>query len=281
MTGRKPDWLRVRVGGDREYGHVKQVLAEHNLHTVCEEAMCPNKGECWGSGTATFMILGDVCTRNCLFCAVKSDTRGAPLNRDEPENLAEAVRELNLKYVVITSVDRDDLPDRGAGHYADCIRAVKETKAKVEVLIPDYIGGELKTVIEAGPDVAAHNIEVVGRLQRLRDRRASYERSLKTLSEAEGLSRGVKTKSSIMLGLGESEVEVLEAMADLRGVGCDILVLGQYLQPTRRQTPIIEYITPDKFRWYGEAAKEKGFKHVLSEPLARTSYRAAETFQVT
>jgi len=273
----KPPWLRVRAGGGPDFSRVKRTLSERNLHTVCEEARCPNKGECWGCGTATFMILGDACTRNCRFCAVKTDTGGVEVDDREPRNLAEAVGELGLSYAVVTSVDRDDLPDRGSGHYAECIKAVRGTGAKVEVLIPDYIGGELKAVVEAGPDVLAHNIEVVERLQHLRDRRASYRRSLETLLEAKRLKPNIKTKSSIMLGLGETEGEVLKAMDDLRDAECDMLVLGQYLRPTAKQTPVVEYIPPEKFREYGEAARKKGFSRVVSEPLARTSYRAAET----
>ncbi|MFH1054776.1 MAG: lipoyl synthase [Candidatus Altiarchaeota archaeon] len=275
MFPRKPDWLKASLGGEGEFSHVKNTLRFHGLHTVCEEAKCPNKGVCWGEGTATFMILGDTCTRNCSFCAVSSGAHGKAVDPDEPMNLAEAVKKLRLRYVVITSVDRDDLPDKGAGHYAECIQAVKKTGAKVEVLIPDYTGEELRTVVAAGPDVVAHNIEIVERLQNLRDRRASYESSLETLRQAKESDSRIKTKSSIMLGLGEKDGEILAALDDLRNVDCDILVLGQYLQPTRKQTPVVEYIKPEKFKEYGKAAKANGFIKVVAEPLARTSYKAA------
>ncbi len=275
----KPDWLKVRVGGEGDFARVKKVLEKHGLRTVCEEARCPNRGECWGAGTATFMILGSVCTRNCGFCAVKNGSEGESVEGDEPQRLADAVRELGLEYVVLTSVDRDDLPDKGAGHYADCIRAVKGTGAKVEALIPDYVGSELRAVVKAGPDVLAHNLEVVRRLQHIRDGRTSYDGSLRTLAEAKMLDEELKTKSSIMLGLGETRWDVLSAMDDLRSVDCDILVLGQYLQPTKQQVPAEEYVTPEQFREYGEIALEKGFKEVVSEPLARTSYHAADTLK--
>jgi len=274
MPSRKPAWLKAPLAG-RGFSRVKDTVRHYGLHTVCDEARCPNKGVCWGAGTATFLILGDVCTRGCRFCAVKSGSEGVGVDADEPKNLADAARKLGLRYVVITSVDRDDLPDGGAGHYAACIGRVKETGAKVEALIPDYQGQMLKTVVDAGPDVLAHNIEVVERLQSLRDAKATYRGSLETLRQAKEL--GTTTKSSIMLGLGETGGEVLQAMDDLRGVGCDILVLGQYLQPTIRQVPVKEYVTPEKFREYGGAAKSRGFRTVVSEPLARTSYKAGES----
>ncbi|MFH1403079.1 MAG: lipoyl synthase [Candidatus Altiarchaeota archaeon] len=278
MVSRKPDWLRVKVPGGSAFGKVRQVLSENSLHTVCDEALCPNKAECWGSGTATFLILGDVCTRNCGFCAVKSGKNGMPLDDEEPARLADAVRKLGLAYVVLTSVDRDDLPDSGSRHYAECVKAVKDVGARVEVLIPDYVGDELATVVGSGPEVVAHNIEVVKRLQDLRDVRASYERSLQTLREVKDINDGVKTKSSIMLGLGESEEDVLRTMDDLRGAGCDFLILGQYLQPGSKQAPVVEYVRPEVFTQYGEEAALRGFDNVISEPLARTSYHAASLF---
>ncbi|MBD3387917.1 MAG: lipoyl synthase [Candidatus Altiarchaeales archaeon] len=277
MEAGKPHWLKAPIGGHGRYASVKDVLRKHNLNTVCEEARCPNMGECWGCGTATFMILGETCTRNCSFCAVKSSDAGDELDIEEPANLAEAVRELNLAYVVLTSVDRDDLKDKGSGRYAECIRALKGVGAKVEVLIPDYTGDELEAVVNAGPDVVAHNIEVVERLQHLRDSRASYQGSLQTLLEVKKLNPSLKTKSSIMLGLGEKEGEIVQAMDDLRAVGCDFLVIGQYLQPTRKQTQVVEYVEPRVFQRFKEKAFEKGFEKVTSEPLARTSYQAAET----
>jgi lipoyl synthase len=274
---RKPQWLKSGIGLHGRYADVRDALASHGLHTVCEEARCPNRGECWASGTATFMVLGDVCTRNCRFCAVKSGAHGTPVDALEPKRLAEAVKSLGLRYVVITSVDRDDLPDKGAGHYAECVKALRGTGATVEVLIPDLHGARLKAVVDAGPDVVAHNVETVERLQGVRDARASYLASLETLRQAKRLNGDVKTKSSIMLGLGERGDEVLSAMDDLRAAGCDILVLGQYLQPTTKQIPVIEYVSPERFREYGETALKKGFEAVVCEPLARTSYRAAET----
>ncbi len=273
---RKPDWLKVRLGGDNEFKHVSDTLRSCGLHTVCDEARCPNKGECWGTGTATFMILGDTCTRNCRFCAVKTSAHGEAVDDTEPARLADAVNQLKLKYVVITSVDRDDLPDKGAQHYADCIKAVKKTGAMVEVLIPDYIGEELASVVNAGADVVAHNIEVVKSLQKIRDVRASYAKSLNTLKEVNELSPDTLTKSSIMLGLGETADELFQVMDDLRGVGCDQLVMGQYLQPTLKQVPVTEYISPETFKKYGKIAKTKGFKKVVASPLARTSYHAAD-----
>lgn len=274
MALRKPHWLKAPLGGEGEFSHIRQMMEEYRLHTVCEQARCPNRGKCWGRGTATFLILGDTCTRNCRFCAVKTGKRGRIVDADEPKRLAEAVSKLGIKYAVITSVDRDDIPDKGVGHFAACITAVKGTGARVEVLIPDYQIDEITPIIQAGPDVVAHNIEVVERLQNLRDWRASYEKSLRTLKWAKDL--GATTKSSIMLGLGETDEEVVKAMHDLRRALCDRLVLGQYLQPTRNQVPVVEYVTPEKFRQYAEEARKKGFKHVISEPLARTSYKAAE-----
>jgi lipoic acid synthetase len=275
MALRKPTWLKASLGAGGAFGKVSGSLRQHGLHTVCEEAHCPNKGECWGLGTATFLIMGDVCTRNCRFCAVQSGASGKPLNAKEPLKLVKAAKTLNLKYVVLTSVDRDDLPDGGSMHFAHCIRALKSEGFKVEVLIPDFLNERLTSVLDSGPDALAHNIEVVRRLQSLRDARASYDRSLQTLRQAK--EAGATTKSSIMLGLGETKGEVLEAMDDLRKVGCDMLAIGQYLQPTRGQAPVVEYIHPDTFLEYAKEAKAKGFKRVVSSPLARTSYHAAET----
>lgn len=275
MAKGKPDWLKVRAGGGRRFERVRDTLRTYGLRTVCDEACCPNKGECWDRGTATFMILGSVCTRNCGFCVVESAVEGERVDPCEPSNLAKAVRELGLDYVVVTSVDRDDLPDKGAGHYAECIRAVKGAGARVEVLIPDYVDEELKTVVKAGPGVLAHNIEVVEDLQHIRDGRASYGRSLRVLREAKEHDPAVVTKSSILLGFGEGEDKVHKAMDDLRGAGCDVLVMGQYLRPSARQVRVREYVTPERFAQYSEAAQARGFRKVVSEPLARTSYRAA------
>jgi lipoyl synthase len=276
MSSRKPPWLKAGLGGGGRFPAVKAALDELGLNTVCDEARCPNRGECWGAGTATFMVLGDVCTRNCRFCAVKSGPSGRLLESDEPGRLAGAVSRLGLSYVVITSVDRDDLPDRGAAHFAGCVSAVKGAGAEAEALIPDYSPEELKPILASAPAVVAHNIETVERLQHLRDSRASYRRSLATLKAVKLLSRTIRTKSSILLGLGETAEEVGEAMDDLRKAGVDYLVLGQYLQPTKAQAEVVEYVHPDRFREYAKIARLKGFKKAVSEPLARTSYKAAE-----
>ncbi|GHV85727.1 lipoyl synthase [Spirochaetia bacterium] len=295
----KPAWIRVRAPGGETWKHVNEVLSRRNLHTVCDEARCPNKGECWGMGTATFMILGDCCTRSCRFCAVVTAKTGRPVREDEGAEIALAAEELNLPYVVLTSVDRDDLSDRGAGHFARCVRAVKEKnpRCKVEALIPDYFGDELIPLIKAAPDVIAHNVETVRSLQvKIRDQRASFDKSLRTLREAAaGLAAlpgqtgnpvstkvgspvstkvGNLTKSSLLLGLGETEAEIFSAMDELREAGVNILVLGQYLRPSKNQIPVVEYLSPETFAKLGEAALERGFASVVSSPLARTSYHA-------
>jgi len=277
---RKPEWIRVRVPAGETWQQVRAILERRSLHTVCDEARCPNKGECWGAGTATFMILGDTCTRGCRFCAVATGKTGQPVLPEEAEQLALAVQELELKYAVLTSVDRDDLPDRGAHHFARCIQAIKHLNpaVRVEVLIPDFREGELEAVMDAKPDVVAHNIETVPSLQHIRDRRASYKKSLHTLRLAKQLGAGV-TKSSILLGLGEQVDEVLAAMEDLRSVGVDVLVLGQYLQPGPQQLPVVEYIHPDQFKAYAKIGREKGFSTVVASPFARTSYHAQEAWE--
>lgn len=278
MIQRKPDWLRVRIPQGEQWRAMSRLIRDHGLHTVCDEAACPNKAECWGCGTATFMVLGDLCTRSCRFCAVATEASGRAVDADEPRRLAEAVGRLRLKYAVLTSVDRDDLPDRGAGHFAACIRAIKEAcpQVLVEVLSPDFRGQELRTLLAAEPDVLAHNVETVRRLQSVRDQRASFDLSLQTLSEAK--AAGFVTKSSLLLGLGEEEAEVLSAFGELRGAGCDILVLGQYLQPTKRQLPVHSYVSPDQFDRYAAQARELGFSSVVAGPLARTSYHAQEGY---
>ncbi|WP_052296408.1 lipoyl synthase [Gracilinema caldarium] len=276
---RKPEWIRVKVPSGETWQHVTAILERRSLHTVCDEARCPNKGECWGAGTATFMILGDTCTRKCRFCAVATAKTGQPVLPEEAEQLALAVQELGLKYAVLTSVDRDDLADRGAHHFACCIRAIKDLNpaVRVEVLIPDFVEGEIEAVLEARPDVVAHNIETVRSLQQVRDRRASYEKSLHTLYLAKQGGISV-TKSSMLLGLGEQVDEVLSAMDDLRSVGVDVLVLGQYLQPGPKQLPVVAYIHPDQFREYARIGREKGFSTVVASPFARTSYHAQEAW---
>ena len=276
----KPAWIKARLPAGDEWKKVDDILAKNNLHTVCDEAHCPNKGECWGCGTATFMVLGDICTRGCRFCAVATAKDGRPLRADEPEALAAAVREMGLSYAVITSVDRDDLPDRGAAHFARCVAAIREKSpsVKIEVLIPDYIDGELDLLAAAAPDVLAHNIETVRRLQRVRDARAGFDRSLLTLRQAR--EKGIAaTKSSILLGLGETRDELLAAYEELRGVGVDILVMGQYLQPTANEIPVVEYVHPDTFALYAEDARRAGFATVVASPFARTSYHAFDAWK--
>jgi len=274
---RKPAWLKVSLPQGQHWRSMSELIRRRGLHTVCDEASCPNKAECWGCGTATFMLLGDVCTRGCRFCAVATARQGAPVNEAEPLELAEAVRELKLRYAVLTSVDRDDLPDRGAGHFARCIAAIRELNpdALIEALIPDFRGAEMDALLASPPDVLAHNVETVRRLQNVRDARASFDISLATLREAKGKG-GLPTKSSLLLGLGEREDEVLSAMDELRSVGCDILVMGQYLRPTASQVPVSEYLHPDVFARYAAFAKDKGFSSVIAGPLARTSYHAQE-----
>ena len=273
--------IRVRLG--ESHRRVSEVIRSLGLHTVCEESLCPNIGDCWGRGTATFMILGDTCTRGCRFCYVK---RGVPKPPDptEPLRVAEAVRRLGLRYVTITSVTRDDLPDGGAHHYHATVRAVKERVpgVLVEVLTPDFNGDPrlVAHVVEAGVDVYAHNIETVERLTPVvRDPRAGYEKSLRVLEAAKEADSCLVTKSSILLGLGEEEREVVEAMRDLRSVGVDILVLSQYLRPSSRQLPVARYYRPSDFRRLEEKAYQLGFSYVLAHPLARTSYRAWEAYK--
>ena len=279
----KPDWLRVEVEPSPALGRIRTVLRENRLATVCEEARCPNLPTCWGKGTATFMILGEICTRACRFCAVN---HGKPLPPDpqEPKRLASAAKNLGLRYVVLTSVDRDDLPDGGASHFAFCIWALKEAvpEIRVEALIPDFSGDRraLAKVVEAGPDVVGHNLETVRRLTPLvRDRRAGYELSLRVLRTLKELSPRIFTKSSLLLGLGETEEEVEAALRDLREAGVDIVVLGQYLRPTSRELPVARYVPPEEFEAWRRRALEMGFRAVLSGPLVRTSFRAAEVYE--
>ncbi|MFH1609242.1 MAG: lipoyl synthase [Candidatus Bipolaricaulota bacterium] len=259
-----------------------QVLATFGIHTVCRSARCPNLPTCWGQGTATFMILGDVCTRACRFCAVAHGRPEAP-DPEEPARLARAVAELGLRYVILTSVDRDDLPDGGVGHYAAAIRAVRDAvpEAVVEALIPDFRGDReaLRAVVAARPHVVGHNLETMRRLTPVvRDRRAGYDLSLSVLRTLKELAPGVRTKSSLLLGLGERDDEIEATLADLRAAGVDMVVLGQYLRPTPRQLPVARYVSPDEFRRWGVRARALGFRAVVAEPLARTSFRAAEAY---
>jgi len=279
----KPAWLRVQAPGGDAYAHLKQVLRARGLHTVCEEARCPNVGECWGGGTATFMVLGDVCTRGCRFCAVHSGNPGGRMDAEEPAKLADAVAAMGLDYVVLTMVNRDDLPDEGAAHVAACVGAIKRTAPDVlvEALIGDFSGrlDLVDVVADAGAEVIAHNVETVERLQpTVRDRRARFEQSLAVLERAKAHYRAPYTKSSIMLGLGERAAEVDAAMRALRGRDVDFLTLGQYLQPSAAHLPVHEYVTPQRFDDYRRRGERLGFRYVASGPLVRSSYRAGELF---
>ena len=287
LNSRKPPWLKMRPPSGESYLNIKGLLRERQLHTVCEEAHCPNVAECWASGTATFMLGGDVCTRACRFCAVKTARRPPPLDPEEPQKVAESVTGLGLHYVVLTSVDRDDMKDGGAGHFAKTIREIKrrDSKILVEALVPDFRGDHdaVQTVVDSGLDVYGHNIETVRRLQyRVRDPRAGYEQSLATLRGAKDYARtrGLElfTKSSMMLGLGEEEAELDQAFDDLRANEVDVLTLGQYLRPSMSHLPVEKYLTPEEFDRLRERAEKKGFLYVASGPMVRSSYRAGEFF---
>jgi lipoic acid synthetase len=275
----KPPWIRVRIPSGKNFQKVRDLVHQKNLHTVCAEALCPNLGECWGRGTATFLILGDICTRNCRFCGVKSGSPSA-VTPQEAEELADAVSIMALKHAVITSVTRDDLPDGGAGQFARSIQAVRQKVpgCTVEVLVPDFKGSNdaIRTVVDAGPDIFAHNMETVPRLYPKVRPQAGYEQSLRVIKTAKNLSSTIKTKSGIMVGLGESREEILEVMADLRKSDCDILTVGQYLSPTRSHIPVVRYYTPQEFLELKEMALGMGFKWVESGPLVRSSYHADE-----
>lgn len=279
----KPDWLRIRIGDPTNHNHLLKLIQGLKLHTVCQEAMCPNIFECWSDRTATFMLGGDICTRHCGFCAVG---KGAPemLDAAEPHNVAVAVKHLNLAHTVITSVNRDDLPDGGAAHWAETIRQVRalNPECKVEVLIPDFNGDEdaLNTVLDAEPDVLNHNTETIARLYRRVRPDAVYQQSLTLLGRAAARrdrdQSEMLTKSGIMVGLGETFDEVVELMKDLRSVSCDIMTIGQYLQPHARRLPVDRYVTPEEFDRWREIGMSMGFKHVQSSPLTRSSYHARE-----
>lgn len=279
----KPAWLKVRAPSGTSYRDIKSLLRGLTLHTVCEEARCPNVGECWGGGTATVMLMGDVCTRGCRFCAVHSGNPRGAIDPEEPENTALALERLGLHYVVLTSVDRDDLEDGGADHLARTIEAIKRRTPGllVEILIPDFSGSReaLERVVEAKPDVVAHNVETVERLTPgVRDRRASYRQSLEVLGALKAIRADLPTKSSLMVGLGETPGEVAQAMDDLRAVGVDVLTLGQYLRPTAKHLEVVEYVTPHQFETYRQMGEARGFMYVASGPLVRSSYRAGEFF---
>lgn len=276
----RPAWLKVRFSGGENYQDLKRIMRTLNLHTVCESARCPNQGECWEHRTATFMILGNICTRACGFCAVPSGRPLGPPDEAEPGRVAEAVKQMNLKYAVVTSVNRDDQPDGGSGIFALTIAAIKKRvpECRVEVLIPDFRGDwtALETVVAARPDVLNHNVETVPRLYRQVRRGAIYQRSLELLRRAKHLAPSMPVKTGMMLGLGESGEEVLQAMRDLHAQGTDILTLGQYLQPTREHLPVVRFVHPDEFAEYKRVGEQMGIRHVEAGPLVRSSYHAFE-----
>ncbi|AEV17087.1 Lipoic acid synthetase [Thermus sp. CCB_US3_UF1] len=279
----KPAWLRATLPTGARYQALKQTVEELRLHTVCQEALCPNVGECWTHGTLTVMILGDICTRACKFCAVHTGNPKGLVDLEEPLRVAEAIARLGIRYVVLTSVDRDDLPDGGAAQFAATIRAIKEKApgVLVEALTPDFQGDlkAVETVLDASPEVYAQNLETVRRLTpKVRDPRAGYEQTLRVLAHAKRYRPGVLTKSSLMLGLGETEEEILEAMRDLRAAGVDILTLGQYLRPTPAHLPVERYVPPEDFKRYEAWGYGLGFREVFSGPLVRSSYRADRVF---
>lgn len=279
----KPEWLKVKTQNTQELAAVESILKKLSLNTVCEEANCPNRMECFSRKTATFMILGSVCTRNCTFCNVHKEVP-KPVDSEEPKNVAQAVKELKLKHVVITSVTRDDLPDGGAGHFAEVIKEVRGLNKSViiEVLIPDFKGdyNALKKVVDSKPEIINHNVETVPRLYPEVRPMAVYKRSLELLKNVKAMDRDIYTKSGIMLGLGEEEEEVVKVFEDLREVGCDFLTIGQYLAPSKKHHPVVEYIHPDRFEEYKKISLDMGFKYVASGPLVRSSYQAEKAFRI-
>lgn len=287
VRARHPEWIRVRAPFGEKYTHLKGLVRTLNLHTVCEEALCPNVGECWGAGTLTIMILGGVCTRACRFCAVTTGNPAGVVDADEPRRVAEAVADLDLNYVVLTSVDRDDLPDEGAGMFAQTVREIKARTPKtiVEVLTPDFSGQAelMKMVVDAQPEVIAQNIETVRRLTyTVRDRRAGYDQTLNVLRSIKAIDPTRMTKSSLLLGFGETQDEVLATLRDLRKANVDLLAIGQYLRPTdrKRHYPLVEYVRPEQFDYYKEEGMKLGFKYIASGPLVRSSYKAWEAAMV-
>ena len=275
----KPPWIKVRLPSNPVFFSTKALISDLRLHTVCESAQCPNRWECWSQGTATMMIAGERCTRACGFCAVTT-ARPFPLEEDEPQRVAEAVRRMGLKHVVVTAVARDDLKDGGATHFARTIEAIRamDPSVIIEVLVPDFHAQEwcIQIVLEAAPDIFNHNMETVERLTPAVRSRAKYRTSLDVLRKAKELAPKVVTKSGVMLGLGEKEPELFQTMDDLREIGCQVLTMGQYLRPTPEHLPVIKFVPPERFDAYGEIARAKGFEHVASGPLVRSSYHAAD-----
>ena len=284
VRGDKPRWLRAKMPSGKGYAGTRQIVHEHRLSTVCEESMCPNIGECWNAGTATIMVLGSVCTRACRFCAVDTGNPKGWLDPQEPQNAARAVQLMGLEYVVITSVDRDDLADGGASHYAACVREIKvlNPHTAVEALTPDFDGvrEHVEMVVDSGLEVFAQNVETVERLTHpVRDPRAGYDKTVGVLQHAKAHRPDVLTKTSLMLGLGERDKEILETMDDLRAVGVDILTLGQYLRPTPNHLPVDRYVSPAEFAAYREEGLDRGFIEVVAGPMVRSSYRAEQVLQ--
>jgi len=284
VRGDKPKWLRAQMPSGKGYSNTREIVHEHRLSTVCEESMCPNIGECWNAGTATIMVLGSVCTRACRFCAVDTGNPKGWLDSEEPKNSARAVQLMGLEYVVITSVDRDDLPDGGASHYAECVREIKalNPNTAVEALTPDFNGVKehVELVVDSGLEVFAQNVETVRRLTHpVRDPRAGYEQTLDVLAHAKAHRPDVLTKTSLMLGLGERDSEIVQAMDDLRTANVDILTLGQYLRPTPNHLPVDRYVSPEQFDVYRAEGLERGFIEVVAGPMVRSSYRAEQVLQ--
>lgn len=282
LPSRKPKWLRARLAVTSRFGEVDDILSGESLRTVCREARCPNRAECWSAGTAAFLLLGSRCTRGCAFCAVERGDPGGALEPDEPVRVAEAAARMGLGHVVLTSVSRDDLPDGGAAVYAETIRTVRcrLPGASIEVLVPDYLGAALETVVSAAPDVFAHNVETVERLTpALRHPRFGYEKSLTVLREAKRLHPAMRTKSSLLLGLGETRSEIAGGLEDLRAAGVSFIALGQYLRPTASHAPVARYVEPAEFDGWAEEVRRMGFTHAEAGPFVRTSYRAAEAVE--
>jgi lipoic acid synthetase len=279
----KPSWLKIKAPAGEKYSEIKDMLGKLNLATVCQEARCPNMSECWSGGTATFMLMGDTCTRGCKFCAVKTGNPRGKIDVDEPYKVGFAISQMALDYVVITSVDRDDLPDEGSGHFAKTIETIKSNRSEmiVEILTPDFKGNKefIRKLVHAKPDVFAHNVETVERLQKkVRDVRAGYHQSLGVLAYVKSIDPKMYTKTSIMLGLGEEDDEIRTTLKDLRSIGCDVVTFGQYLQPTKKHLPVVNFVTPEKFQAWQKEAEDMGFLYVASGPLVRSSYRAGEFF---
>lgn len=279
----KPEWLKVKAPAGENYNRIKSMLGDLKLATVCQEAKCPNIGECWSGGTATFMLMGEVCTRGCRFCAVKTGNPKGKIDTEEPQKVGWAIAQMGLEYVVLTSVNRDDMEDQGAGHFAETIEVIKKNDPHliVEVLTPDFKGRNdlVDKIVKAKPHVFAHNVETVERLTpSVRDPRAMYHQSLSVLEYAKKADPSIYTKTSVMLGLGETDEEILTTMKDLRAIGCDVITFGQYLQPSKRHLKVLEFISPEKFKHWEQQALSMGFMYCASGPLVRSSYKAGEFF---